>query len=94
MTKKRDQSNTDSNSLLTDVSSVMYHISMARTRKNHARYALVEKLRAQGKKFQEIADELGISRQRAWEIYSRIAATKTSDNLHDTYPRHASERVA
>jgi hypothetical protein len=47
---------------------------MPRTRKNHANYEKVRKMRADGKKFQEIADELGISRQRAWEIHSRVLA--------------------
>lgn len=67
---------------------------MPRTRKNHARYALVEKMRAQGKKFQEIADELNISRQRAWEIYSRIASKRNSENMPDMSHVMHTRRVA
>lgn len=67
-------------------------MSMPRTRKNHAVYAKVEKMRADGKKFQEIADELGVSRQRAWEIHSRILAAsgpkKPSGSVR--HIRHAS----
>lgn len=72
----------------------MYDMHMPRTRKNHARYERVEKLRSEGKKFQEIADELGISRQRAWEIYSRIAPKKNSMNMPVSRHVHASKRVA
>lgn len=47
-------------------------MSMSRGRKNIDRYEKIKQLRAKGYKFQEIADDLGVSRQRVWQIYSRI----------------------
>lgn len=41
--------------------------------KNLHRYLQVMKMRDEGKTFQQIADELKISRQRVWQIYSRAS---------------------
>lgn len=48
-----------------------YYNSMSRPLTDLRRYKKVLQLRAEGKRFEEIGAAIGVSRQRAWQIYNR-----------------------
>jgi DNA-binding CsgD family transcriptional regulator len=72
---------------------MVYHINMRRNINTIPKYLDVLAWRREGKTFQEIADLLGVSRQRAWEIHER-AVNRIQDTMSRGNPHIKAKQAA